>query len=145
MKRAIFLIALVLCGAARADLDPQQDARYRALIAELRCLVCQNQSIAESNAPLADDLRRQVESQIIAGKSDREILDYLTARYGDFVLYRPPVKSNTLLLWLAPGLLAIGGVFIAIRVARRRGEVVAAPVDQAKVQQLLRDAEERKS
>jgi cytochrome c-type biogenesis protein CcmH len=127
-------------GLAHADLSPEQDARYRALIAELRCLVCQNQSIAESSAPLADDLRKQVSAQIAAGKSDREILDYLTARYGDFVLYRPPVQSNTLLLWLAPGLLAIGGIVVALRLARRKPAASAPSVDEAKLRKLLKES-----
>jgi cytochrome c-type biogenesis protein CcmH len=139
MTRAFFVAGMLLCAIARADLSGEQQTRYRALIDELRCLVCQNQSIAESNAPLADDLRKQVAAQITEGKSDRQILDYLTARYGDFVLYRPRVKSNTLLLWLAPGLLAIVGLVVAIRVARRRATVPAPIVDQARLQQLLRE------
>jgi cytochrome c-type biogenesis protein CcmH len=87
---------------------------------ELRCLVCQNQSIAESNAELAVDLRRQIDEQIGAGKTDREILDFMVARYGDFVLYRPPVRASTLLLWGGPLVLLLIGVAVAWRVLRSR-------------------------
>ncbi|HZP13078.1 MAG TPA: cytochrome c-type biogenesis protein [Nevskiaceae bacterium] len=146
MRTAIALFLVAIGAAHAADLSADQDARYQALIQELRCLVCQNQSIAESNAPLAADLRDQVSAQIIAGKSDDEILDYLTARYGDFVRYRPPLNSRTFLLWFSPGLLLIAGLAIAWRVARRRADVAAAPaVDQSKVQELLRRVEEHKS
>src|SRR6185503_7898643 len=96
-RSALFVLALA-AGVALAQDDA--DARYHALLAELRCLVCQNQTIAESNAPLAADLREQVRAQIAAGKSDAEIVDYLTARYGDFVRYRPAFKARTWLLWL---------------------------------------------
>lgn len=139
---ALFFVAI---GAAHAaDLSGEQDARYHALIQELRCLVCQNQSIAESNAPLAADLRDQVSTQIAAGKSNGEILDYLTARYGDFVRYRPPLNSHTFLLWFSPGLLLIAGLVIAWRIARRRVTAPAPSVDQAKLQELLRRVEGRK-
>lgn len=89
--------------------DPALDKRVQAIAAELRCLVCQNQTIADSHAELAQDLRRQVREMLQQGKSEREILDYMTARYGDFVLYRPPWKASTLLLWLGPVLLLLGG------------------------------------
>jgi cytochrome c-type biogenesis protein CcmH len=138
------LAALLLFGTCTAwgadGLDPQQEARYRVLVQELRCLVCQNQSIADSNAPLAEDLREQVRAQLIAGKSDSEITGYLTARYGDFVLYRPPFKRSTALLWLAPALLVLLGVAMALRTALRRRAPVAAPIDQAKLKRLLEDA-----
>ena len=94
--------------------------RETKISAELRCLVCQNQTIAESSADLALDLRRQVREQIAAGKSDREIIDFMTTRYGDFVLYRPPLKGTTLLLWFGPGLLLVGGGLFAWRVVRAR-------------------------
>lgn len=143
--RVVIALFFVAIGAAHAaELSGEQDARYHALIQELRCLVCQNQSIAESNAPLAADLRDQVSAQIAAGKSDDEILDYLTARYGDFVRYRPPLNAHTILLWFSPGLLLIAGLLIAWRIARRRASAPALSVDQAKLQELLRRVEERK-
>ncbi|HMN79619.1 MAG TPA: cytochrome c-type biogenesis protein CcmH [Burkholderiaceae bacterium] len=89
--------------------DPAQETRLKQLSEELRCLVCQNQSLADSNAELAVDLRNQVRDQIEQGKSDQEIKSYLVQRYGDFVLYKPPVQSNTTLLWFGPfALLAVG-------------------------------------
>ena len=86
--------------------DPGRGSARVTLAEELRCLVCQNQTIADSNAELALDLRRQIREQIAAGKTDDEIVDYMVARYGDFVLYQPPVKATTLLLWAGPALLA---------------------------------------
>lgn len=136
--RAALLAAALPCAAAAFEPGTEAEARYHALIQELRCLVCQNQSIADSNAELADDLRRQVAAQIDAGKSDREIVDYLTARYGDFVLYRPPVRGRTLLLWAGPFavlLLAAGLVFVFIR-RSRRVPAVATP-DPAALERLL--------
>jgi cytochrome c-type biogenesis protein CcmH len=87
---------------------------------QLRCLVCQNQSIAESNAELAVDLRRQISEQIAAGKSDSEIVDFMVQRYGDFVLYRPPFKASTVLLWLGPAALLVLGFWVLRRVLRQR-------------------------
>ena len=105
--------------------DPALEARMVSVTSELRCLVCQNQTIADSHADLAVDLRREVRELLTQGKSDREIVDYMTARYGDFVLYRPPFKATTVLLWLGPGLmLAIG--FIALLVVLRRRSRMAA-------------------
>ncbi len=98
--------------------------------AELRCLVCQNQTIADSNADLANDLRRQVRDMLRQGKSDQEVLDYMTARYGDFVLYRPPVKSTTLLLWAGPAALLVGGVLALVLVLRRRGRMPDSAFDR---------------
>jgi cytochrome c-type biogenesis protein CcmH len=92
---------------------------------ELRCLVCQNQTIADSNADLAVDLRNQVREMLRQGRSEREIIDYMTARYGDFVLYRPPVKSSTALLWFGPGLLLVVAVGVFLLVLRRRAKLPA--------------------
>lgn len=115
-----FLLAAPLFAADNRFDDPEQQARYEVLINELRCLVCQNQTIADSNAELALDLRDKVAELIREGRSDAEIIEYVTARYGDFVLYRPPVQSNTLLLWLGPFLLlAIAGVVLIFTVRRR--------------------------
>jgi cytochrome c-type biogenesis protein CcmH len=111
------------CAATPTEQDPVAQARAVNLEEQLRCLVCQNQTIAESNADLAVDLRRQVREQIAAGRTDAEIIDYMTARYGDFVLYRPPFKPATLALWLGPFLLlAAGALVFWRRVARRRAE-----------------------
>lgn len=140
-------LLLLLGGVALADvdgLDAQQEARYQALIAELRCLVCQNQTIAESNAPLAVDLRNQVKTQIVAGRSQAEIVGYLTERYGDFVLYRPPFKASTALLWLGPFLLLLGGLVWALRYVRGTRRPAAAtekPVDPEAVQRLLAETQ----
>lgn len=96
------------------------EARVMALAGELRCLVCQNQTIADSNAGLALDLKQQIRQMLQAGRTEAEIYEYMTQRYGDFVLYRPPVKSTTALLWAGPGLLLAGGLFGLWRVLRRR-------------------------
>ena len=139
------LFSLCFMGYAQAaDLTSEQDARYRLLAQELRCLVCQNQSIAESNAPLAEDLREQVKAQIVAGKSDADITGYLTARYGDFVLYRPRMKSTTALLWLAPALLVLLGIIMAWRFSRRRAERQTKVVDQAALQRLLNTPDQQR-
>ncbi|MCU0970832.1 MAG: cytochrome c-type biogenesis protein CcmH [Gammaproteobacteria bacterium] len=102
--------------------DPQIERRLLALTADLRCVVCQNESLAESRAPLAKDLRQEVRDLMRQGRSDREVVEYLTARYGDFVLYRPPFKPETYLLWLGPALfLGVGGLAWLIAVRRQRG------------------------
>jgi len=102
---------------------PEQLQRYEYLTKELRCLVCQNQNLAESHADLAQDLREEVQQMILAGKSNDEIVDYLVARYGDFVLYKPPVKESTWLLWFAPFVLLLAGVSIVYRFARGRSQM----------------------
>lgn len=103
--------------------DLELEARVTELSHKLRCLVCQNQSIAESDAPLAVDLRNQVREQLAAGKSESQVIDYLVARYGDFVLYLPPLKGVTLLLWVGPGLLLVGCAgWLAFRLRRRADE-----------------------
>ena len=122
---ATALLALTLYGAVFAAeplqfSSPEEQERFERLTAELRCLVCQNQSLADSDAPLAHDLRNEVYLMMQAGNTDKEIYQFMVDRYGDFVLYRPPVQSNTLLLWIAPGLLLIGGaVFLGATVKRR--------------------------
>ncbi len=106
--------------AAPEAADPAIEARMVRITAELRCLVCQNQTIADSNASLAVDLRRQVREALTRGDSDAQIVDYMTARYGDFVLYRPPLRPSTALLWFGPGaLLAVGFVTLAVVMRRR--------------------------
>jgi len=100
--------------------DPVVEARLKALGEELRCLVCQNQTIADSNAPLALDLRNQIRTQIAQGRSDTQIRDYMVERYGDFVLYRPPFKATTALLWIGPFALVLLGAGIFLVLVRRR-------------------------
>ena len=109
--------------AASASADEVLDTRLKALENELRCLVCQNQTLADSNAPLAEDLRRELRELATGGKSDDEIRAYLVARYGDFVLYKPPVKSTTYVLWFAPFLLLAGGAGAWWVLVRRRSRV----------------------
>ena len=99
------------------------------LASELRCLVCQNQTIADSHSGLAEDLRKQLRLQIARGDTDAQIIDYMTARYGDFVLYRPPVKATTALLWFGPALLATGGLLGLVVVLRRRSRLNPASFD----------------
>jgi cytochrome c-type biogenesis protein CcmH len=116
--------ALQAADAPAAAANPAQEARMMAVAAELRCLVCQNQSIADSHAGLAVDLRQQIREMLAKGQSEREILDYMTERYGDFVRYRPPLNAATALLWGGPALLmagALGGLFVVLRRRQRLG------------------------
>ena len=106
--------------------DPVLQARYDAIIAEVRCPMCQNEAIKDSNAMIAEDLRREVRRLLGEGRSDTEIYDFLVVRYGEFVLYRPKASGRTLYLWLAPALLLIGGVILLVRILRRR---MALPID----------------
>jgi cytochrome c-type biogenesis protein CcmH len=105
--------------------DPVAEKRLQVLSEELRCLVCQNQTIADSNAELAQDLRREIRGMIQAGKTDKEIIDFMVTRYGDFVLYRPPVKGITLLLWGGPIALLLLGLFALQRYLRQRARRMA--------------------
>jgi cytochrome c-type biogenesis protein CcmH len=143
MKRLLaWLAALVVvmapaiafaADATPTELDPVAAKRAVELSSQLRCLVCQNQTIAESNAELAVDLRRQVNEQIKAGKTDKEIVDYMVERYGAFVLYKPPFNAVTVLLWLGPGLLAVLAIVVFVRTVRARNRAI--------VQRPLSDAE----
>jgi cytochrome c-type biogenesis protein CcmH len=122
------LLALLSFTAAAKDAppaadDPVVEARMLRIAAELRCLVCQNQTIADSHAGLAEDLRNEVRGMIRQGQSDEQIVKYMTDRYGDFVLYRPPVKSTTWLLWFGPGVLLVGGLGTLVLVLRRRARL----------------------
>ena len=128
--------------------DPVAEKRLQSLAAELRCLVCQNQTIADSNAELAVDLRREVRAMIQAGQSDQQIIDFMVQRYGDFVLYRPPVKGQTLLLWGGPLALLLIGVLALLRHLRRRNTTLSAqnPLsaeDARKADALLEQPEHR--
>ena len=109
--------------------DPGLEARMVRITSELRCLVCQNQTIADSNAALAVDLRREARELLQQGKTDAEVVDYMTARYGDFVLYRPPLRGTTLLLWFGPALMLAGGAAVLVVVLRRRSRMAADAFD----------------
>ena len=134
-KRLIqaFLAVLMACSmgaawaneAAPASADPALEARMMAISSELRCLVCQNQTIADSHAELAVDLRTQVRELLQAGKTNEQITDYMTARYGDFVLYRPPFKAATALLWIGPAAMVLIGLGALFLVLRRRSRMAA--------------------
>jgi cytochrome c-type biogenesis protein CcmH len=149
----LMLITLLISGPAWAGEarpladDPVVEARLKHLAVELRCLVCQNQTLADSNAPLAEDLRREVRDMIAKNMSDQEIIDFLVARYGDFVLYRPPVKATTALLWVGPFVLVIiGAVVLFITLRRRAGKVVDVAVteeEHRRVEQLLAEGGKR--
>lgn len=138
--KALLLAALLLAGPAAALepdeqlADPVQEARARTLSKELRCLVCQNESIHDSSAPLARDLRVIVRERIAAGDSDRAILDFVVARYGDFVLFRPPVRPATWALWFGPPLVLAGTA--ALLLVRRRRPAPPRPLDPAEERRL---------
>jgi cytochrome c-type biogenesis protein CcmH len=129
MRRALFALALLLCllpsggwakEAQPVAEDPELEKRVMALAEDLRCLVCQNESLAGSHAPLAVDLRQQIREQMRAGKTDQEIISFMTERYGDFVLFRPPVKATTYLLWFGPFALLGAGVVVQYLYLKRR-------------------------
>lgn len=113
--------------AQPASNNPELEARMMRIASELRCLVCQNQTIADSHADLAVDLRGQVREMLQKGQSEQQVIEYMTARYGDFVLYRPPFKSTTVLLWVGPGAMVLIGLFVLVRVLRQRSRM---PADQ---------------
>ncbi|RZS58220.1 cytochrome c-type biogenesis protein [Sphaerotilus mobilis] len=121
--------AVQAAEAQPAVADPELERRMLEITSELRCLVCQNQTVAGSSAGLADDLREQVREMLHKGASNEEIISFMTARYGDFVLYRPPVKTTTVLLWAGPTVLMIGGVAMLIVVLRRRSRMPAEAFD----------------
>jgi cytochrome c-type biogenesis protein CcmH len=143
---AVIFFAAMVGAHALAAVAPGEalDARLKALEQDLRCLVCQNQTLAESNAPLAEDLRKEVREQALAGKSDDEIRAYLVARYGDFVLYKPPVEPVTYLLWFGPFVLLAGGAVVWWMLLRRRAQMPReslpmADADLARARQMLED------
>ena len=124
----LMLLALVVSAQPIQYRDRAEEQRFRALTEELRCVMCQNQSLADSNAPIAHDLRLEIISLMREGKSDAQIKQFLVERYTDFVLYQPQVKPMTWLLWFGPGLLILGGaVLIATIVRKQRGKVSASP------------------
>jgi cytochrome c-type biogenesis protein CcmH len=133
--------AAAIAGEAKpaAD-DPELERRVTALAAELRCLVCQNQSLADSQAPLAVDLRNQIREQMREGRSEEEIVAFMVARYGDFVLFRPPLKASTLLLWAGPPLLLLLGLAALARILRRRraaSEIALGAAERERAARLL--------
>lgn len=151
MSKSIFfilLLAVALPGwgreAAPAVADPQLEKRVMALAGELRCLVCQNQSIADSSAPLAVDLKDQIREKMQQGMNESDIIGFMVARYGDFVLYRPPIKLTTLLLWFGPLLLMLIGMgMLVYRLARRRTAAAAflTEAERARAAALLKGGE----
>ena len=154
---SVFVVAMMAgCPAAYAVQpdeimsDPVKESRARDLSRELRCMVCQNQSIDDSDAPLARDLRVLVRERLVAGDSDAEVLDFLTARYGDFVLLKPRLTAHTALLWLAPFAIVLAGVFAVIAFLRRRRDEAAAaapaalsPDEQRRIAELLKPSDHR--
>lgn len=154
MKRLLVLclicLSLATGIAAQANVeilkfeDPEQDQRYHKLIAELRCLVCQNQNLADSNSDLAKDLRQQTYDMVLSGASNQDIVDYMVARYGDFVLYRPPLKQSTMLLWAGPFLFLLIALLIAIIVvvhSRRRGTAALTQEQQEAARRMLNSSD----
>lgn len=123
---ALSLSALVWAEEPLVFDSPEQEARYNALTLELRCTVCQNQSLADSDAPLAQDLREEIHTMMLAGQTDEQIKDFLVARYGDFVLYQPPLRGDTIALWVLPAILLLGGGVIVFYTVRRRNRLLAA-------------------
>ena len=119
----IAAIGVAAKEAPPASDDPATEARMLAITSELRCLVCQNQTIADSHAELAEDLRQEVRTLLRAGKSDQQVVDYMTARYGDFVLYRPTLQPKTWLLWFGPAAMMIGGGVALVLLLRRRARL----------------------
>jgi cytochrome c-type biogenesis protein CcmH len=139
-----FLLQSVISSAEEArplQADVVVEAQVQRLSEELRCLVCQNQTIADSHAELAQDLKQEIREMAAKGMSDKAIIDYLVARYGDFVRYRPPLKASTLLLWLGPFVLMLAGAIGLVVMLRRREKMVAdkplTAVEARKVRELL--------
>jgi len=139
VRASLVALAFAAAAAMAQGGDAELDKRATALEHELRCLVCQNQTIAESNAPLAVDLRQQIREQMAKGASDQDVIDYMVARYGDFVLYRPPFKATTVALWVGPFvLLALGALLAWRRVARRRApQVELSAAERERAHKLL--------
>lgn len=145
----VFILALLVCMKSYAAIDPYefdnetQHERYQHFIEEMRCPKCQNQNLAGSDAPIANDLRHELQRLLKEGKSDREITDYMVSRYGEFILYEPPFDKKTAALWLAPLAFLIIGIGVLIKIARRRAatanNVELTAEEQVKLQQLLRE------
>ena len=141
-----FIAAAALSSSfafAQPTSDPALEARVKALSAELRCLVCQNQTVEDSTAPVARDMKDQVRTQLAAGKTEAEVKLYMTDRFGDFVLYKPPLKATTIVLWAGPFIaLAFAGLLLVRRLRRRSSAAAAIPlndIDRTRAQALLND------
>ena len=154
MKKLILLLLFIVMGTAFAGVEvhefeqAEQEQQYNRLIAELRCLVCQNQNLADSNAELAQDLRQEVYEMIQNGASDQEIVNFMVARYGDFVLYRPPFKTTTAFLWIGPFIILIAGFVILLVFIRKRKQAGAVELDEsdhARARELLNEKNETDS
>jgi cytochrome c-type biogenesis protein CcmH len=154
MKKLILLLLFAGLGTAFAGVEvtqferAEQEQQYNRLIAELRCLVCQNQNLADSNAELAQDLRQEVYEMIQAGASDQEIINFMVVRYGDFVLYRPPFKTTTAFLWVGPFIILIVGFVILLVFIRKRRQLGAVELDEtehARARELLNQNNETDS
>ena len=146
---ASHIVVMQLTARTGSDgVEIELDQRVRAFSEQVRCLVCQNETLAESRAELAVDLRREIREQMKAGRSDAQITAFLTERYGDFVLYRPPVKASTYPLWFGPFVLLAGGLWSLSRLARRPTRLEARPLsagDRKRARQLLRAEEGEES
>ena len=152
MGKALVLAFLLLAGgtgwakeAAPAAEDPRLEQRMMAIAAELRCLVCQGQSVANSEADLAKDMRNLMREKLREGQNERDIIEFMVARYGDFVLWRPPFKPTTLLLWLGPVLLVVAGLialFYRLARERRAGEIEISEAEHARAALLLESRRE---
>lgn len=149
MKRALVIVAALFCIAAAPDpaemlKSPEQEARARVLFKEIRCVVCQNESIDDSQAELATDLRRVVRSQVEAGKSDQEVREFLVERYGEFILLRPRFSAGNAILWTAPFLIVLIGVG-AVAARRRRAVVMETPLsdeERKRLEALVQNTDE---
>ncbi len=142
-----FLLFTFVSNPHAADIplefsDSVQEERFKKLVEEIRCLVCQNQSLADSRADLAQDLRQEIYRMVITGDSNEVIVNYLVARYGDFVLYRPPLKPTTYLLWLGPVIFLIFGAYFAITTIRKKKYKELSPKEQKLASQLLNEVQE---
>ncbi len=156
MSRLLLPLLLLVALGVNAAVDPyqfdseEQRVRYLEFTRELRCPKCQNQNLADSNAPIAADLRHELQRLLHEGRSDSEIIDFMVERYGEYVLYEPRLEPKTVLLWTAPVLMLLGGMLVLAGVLRRarraasgRGDALA-PDEQARLRQLLHDGEERR-
>jgi len=148
------LLAIIICltlsvvaTAGFITVAPEYEERYEKILSELRCLVCQNQTVAESPAGLADDFRIEVKEMLERGATDEEILTFMSERYGDFILYNPPVKARTYLLWVGPFVLLIGGILIAIMLVRKRADNIPSneltEQDKQRLNSLLDDEDKK--
>lgn len=155
MKAFLFatIILFLLMGDASARVEErkfdtvEQEQQYKYLIDELRCLVCQNQNLADSNAALAQDLREQVYLMIKRGDSNETIINFMVSRYGDFVLYRPPLKTSTLMLWVGPFIIMLIAFLVVVQLVRKRQRATSVELSQSdreKVRNLLESEDDKK-